>query len=171
MAQDDTTQGQELNTLKQQFAEMQSLLSIPEVRAVLESLREAQTKAGAENQPPPAIDRKEQEKGKAPMLAEKDKSHSEKEKEAADEAESNPSLSLLKGLEDQELSSFNLSPNTSRAEIPIHDKSKKISKKHHKDHHDKKKHKKTKTFKAGDKDIKFDPYNGRRDDSLFHQTI
>ena len=99
MAQDEETQGQELNTLKQQFAAMQSLLSIPEVRAVLDSLREAQTKAGAENESPPAIDRKEQEKGKAPLLLEKDKSPTEKEKEATNEAESNPSLSLLKGLE------------------------------------------------------------------------
>ena len=123
--------------------------------------------------------RKEDEEGGQP------RAHQRKNKEGGlvpdfhqeDEANSNPSLSLLHNLTPSSFEdTHDYSPNySSSIKIPIHSKSHTISKK--RDYpksstyersrrlHKEKRPRKAKTFKAGDKDTKFDSYNGRRDES------
>ncbi|MCO5564737.1 hypothetical protein L7F22_018405 [Adiantum nelumboides] len=166
---------EEIALLRKQMEEMQRALSHPEVQQLLHTLDKGKEKKGLESGEIPQDSAR-----KEPQIVEQSQREAqvgpsqkrEKQNEDNQRPES-PQFSFMKDLNnivpEQDM---NLDPEReeakngevqskrrisdeekSKKKILVDDKSKSIHKK---------KHQKKKTFKAGDKDVKFEAYNGRR---------
>ncbi|MCO5602839.1 hypothetical protein L7F22_056978 [Adiantum nelumboides] len=169
-------QQEEMEHLRKQMEELQAALSHPEVQQILKTLEKGKGKMVDE--PPQNLPEAAQAlpQKKAPPPPNKDPNvgtSRQYEEESISSPNYSPNYSFMKDFdnlipdEDLNLDPEDFDVKSSKAEepehsrdshrsIPIHGDSKKISKK--RSHH----HKKKKTFKARDKDVKFEYYNGRR---------
>ncbi|MCO5572892.1 hypothetical protein L7F22_026653 [Adiantum nelumboides] len=171
----DMDREEEIALLRKQMEEMQRALSHPEVQQLLHTLDKGKEKKGLESGEIPQDSAR-----KEPQIVEQSQREAqvgpsqkrEKQNEDNQRPES-PQFSFMKDLDDiLPEQDMNLDPEREEAKngevqskrrisdqekskkrIPVDDKSKSIHKK---------KHQKKKTFKAGDKDVKFEAYNGRR---------
>ncbi|MCO5573366.1 hypothetical protein L7F22_027135 [Adiantum nelumboides] len=166
---------EEMALLRKQMQEMQRALSHPEVQQLLHTLDKGKEKQGLESGEIPQDSAR-----KEPQIVEQSQREAQvrpsqkREKQNEDnQRPDSPQFSFMKDLDDiVPEQDMNQEPereeakngevqskrkisdkDKSKQRIPLDDKSKSIHKK---------KHQKKKTFKAGDKDIKFEAYNGRR---------
>ncbi|MCO5553718.1 hypothetical protein L7F22_007244 [Adiantum nelumboides] len=166
---------EEMALLRKQMEEMQRALFRPEVQQLLHTLDKGKEKQGLESGEIPQDSAR-----KEPQIVEQSQREAqvgpsqkrEKQNEDNQRPES-PQFLFMKDLDDiVPEEDMNLEPerdeakngevqskrrisdeDKSKKRIPVDDKSNSIHKK---------KHQKKKTFKAGDKDVKFEAYNGRR---------
>ncbi|MCO5586247.1 hypothetical protein L7F22_040186 [Adiantum nelumboides] len=155
---------EEMALLRKQMEEMQRALSHPEVQQLLHTLDKGKEKKGLESgeipqdsaRKEPQIVEQSQREAQAGLSQKHDKQNEDNQRPES------PQFLFMKDLDnivpEQDM---NLEPEREEAKngevqskrrIPVDDKSKHIHKKHQK----------KKTFKAGDKDVKFEAYNGRR---------
>ncbi|MCO5604623.1 hypothetical protein L7F22_058792 [Adiantum nelumboides] len=156
---------EEMALLRKQMEEMQRALSHPEVQQLLHTLDKGKEKKGLESgeipqdsaRKEPQIVEQSQREAQVGPSQKRDKQNEDNQRPES------PQFSFMKDLDnivpEQDM---NLEPEREEAKngevqskrrIPVDDKSKHIHKK---------KHQKKKTFKAGEKDVKFEAYNGRR---------
>ncbi|MCO5559656.1 hypothetical protein L7F22_013257 [Adiantum nelumboides] len=166
---------EEIALLRKQMEEMQRALSHPEVQQLLHTLDKGKEKQGLESgeipqdsaKKEPQIVEQSQREAQVGLSQKREKQNEDKQRPDS------PQFSFMKDLDDiVPEQDMNLEPEREEAKnvevqskrriydeekskkrIPVDDKSKSIHKK---------KHQKKKTFKAGDKDVKFEAYNGRR---------
>ncbi|MCO5592255.1 hypothetical protein L7F22_046253 [Adiantum nelumboides] len=166
---------EEMALLRKRMEEMQRALSHPEVQQLLHTLDKGKEKQGLESGEIPQDFARMESQIVEQCQREAQVGPSQKREKQNEDTQrlDSPQFSFMKDLDDiVPEQDMNLEPereeakngevqskrkisdeDKSKKRIPVDDKSKSIHKK---------KHKKKKTFKAGDKDVKFEAYNGRQ---------